>query len=426
MSSTHRYADSPRSFTTSPIDLLTDESYYEYSFTYWDVGDPFKVCKFPTRNDVVLPLPQVVLPPVSVDVQPVSEECPEDLDDNDLEEFEEEIGEEVQEVNYMLASVILCLRILMQLKRMQERIFVHQQIYRKSCTTQESFEYFPPFKDLTRYGVEANPGPKRNPRQTKRSKRPPNPKPIDTAQPNTSFMRGKNTVQPQSDIQWMSFSLGVQPFNNPGGPIVTENYYTNDGYDVLPGILTPTIPLINNKFALYKFCKVIRVEFEYIITNLEQFPVDVHFYSSGQSMAGIFSTRSNVDAMNTLNKNMWTTTLSEQYGKNSQVRAKINVIPWRALGDFREYMSSNDFSFTQSTNPARITHASLVLVGGGSTLGNGVMISTMLHFKFKFYDPVDLTAPLFRSLLDKTEVSSEDEVEINGIKYVKRRGQAIT
>jgi len=282
--------------------------------------------------------------------------------------------------------------------------------------------------DLCREGIEPNPGPltRQPPKRTRRKPKTRNRKKATNQNnpdlPHTNFMLPKQTVQRKSEMVEMSFALGSTTYNNPGGPIVVESYYTNDGFDVFPSILTPTIPLINNKFQLYKFCKVIGVQFEYVFTTLEQFPVDLYFFSSAQSMSAIFSSRSAVDTMATLRKPLWTGVLSEQYGKSSKLSVSIGVSPWRALGNKREYLSSNDFSFTQSSNPARLTHASLVAVSPTSTLSNGIIVRTFMNFKFLFYDPIDLTIPLLLSLKEPKEENTVDDQDIivNGICYKKK------
>lgn len=224
------------------------------------------------------------------------------------------------------------------------------------------------------------------------------------------------SVQQISEVANLTFQLGSTVFNNPGGNIIVEPFYTNDGYDILPSILTPAMQFINYKFTLYKYCKVINVRFILTFDNLEQAPIDLYFFTSAQNLASNFATRAAVNAQAATKKLLWTDVMSEQYGKKSQITMDKLVLPWATLGNKREYFSSNDFSFTQSSNPARITYAAWVACSPFSIIPTGVVVRTSLNFKLLFYDPLDLTSPQLN------ESSTDRPLSVNKDrgKFVKR------
>lgn len=261
-------------------------------------------------------------------------------------------------------------------------------------------------KDLTREGIEPNPGPRRNvSKNTQKQKRQPkkgnkNNKshfPLHVIQP-------RQTVQMNSCIRDLCFELSPSNFNNPGGPVVQENFYLNDLYDVLPTILTPTVQFLNYMFTLYKFGKVLSVEVVHTFNNLENNALSVYYFSSAQSLAASFSSKDAVVALAATAKLRWKDTCTEQYGKRSQIIMRKVLVPWMSLGNQLEYMSSNDFSFTQSTNPARFIHGAWVIIGPQSTISSGITVTTTLNFRVKFYDALDLVTPVFQAIPEPTPV----------------------
>jgi len=122
--------------------------------------------------------------------------------------------------------------------------------------------------------------------------------------------------------------------------------------------------------------------------------MDLYFFSSAQNLASTFPTRAALNAMTATRKLLWTDILSEQYGKKSQVTMDKVVNPWMALGNKLEYDSSNDFSFTQSSNPVRLTYGAWVISSPFAIIPVGIAVRTSLNFTLKFYDPLDIQSPL--------------------------------
>jgi len=285
-------------------------------------------------------------------------------------------------------------------------------VYDKPVNDAQGSKIFPQLniwvKDLTTEGVEPNPGPTRN-NKNKTTKNPRRRQPNKNKKSKnlelTSVQRPYppvQNVQKISEVADLSFQLGSQVFNNPGGSIIVEPFYTNDGYDILPSILTPAMQFINYKFSLYRYCKVIGVQFVLTFDNLEQTPMDLYFFSSAQNLASLFPTRAAINSQAATRKLLWTDVMSEQYGKKSQVIMDKVVLPWVALGNKQEYYSSNDFSFTQSSNPARITYAAWVISSPFSIIPTGVSVRTSMNFKLLFYDPLDIGSPLFETATTAT------------------------
>jgi len=254
-------------------------------------------------------------------------------------------------------------------------------------------------------GIEPNPGPD-NPPRRRGNYRKKQIKSVNKKKTKNKNLKAGETsmilrpippsqdVQKISDICNLTFQLGSTVFNNPGGSIITEPFYTNDGYDILPSILTPAMQFINYKFSLYRYCKVLSVRFIITFDNLEQTPMDLYFFSSAQNLASTFPTRAALNAMTATRKLLWTDILSEQYGKKSQVTMDKVVNPWMALGNKLEYDSSNDFSFTQSSNPVRLTYGAWVISSPFAIIPVGIAVRTSLNFTLKFYDPLDIQSPL--------------------------------
>jgi len=148
-------------------------------------------------------------------------------------------------------------------------------------------------------------------------------------------------------------------------------------------------------FTLYKFGKVLSCEVCHTFGNLEQNSLSLFYFTSAQSLAASFPTKDSVVNQASTRKIMWTDTITEQYGKKSQVTIRKTIVPWMALGNKLEYESSNDFSFTQSTNPARIIHSAWVAMSPLNTIPIGITVTTTLNFRVLFYDALDLPADLF-------------------------------
>jgi len=277
-------------------------------------------------------------------------------------------------------------------------------------------------------GIEPNPGPSGRKNGNKTKTKPKNrARPRKARPPNKSGetsmilrpLPPTQTVQKVSDVCNLTFQLGSTVFNNPGGSIITEPFYTNDGYDILPSILTPAMQFINYKFSLYRYCKVLSVRFIITFDNLEQSPMDLYFFSSAQNLASTFPTRAALNAMTATRKLLWTDILSEQCGKKSQVTMDKVVYPWMALGNKLEYNSSNDFSFTQSSNPVRLTYGAWVISSPFSIIPTGIAVRTSLNFTLKFYDPLDIQSPLLDPVPVPTPCPQSHCVPDKG-KYIRK------
>jgi len=260
-------------------------------------------------------------------------------------------------------------------------------------------------------GIELNPGP--NP--TVRAKRRGNYKKKavkKNKEKNETTMvvrppRPIQSVQKNSEMVELTYQSASTIFNNPGGSVISEVFNTNSVYDLLPTILTPTLQFVNYKFSLYKFAKVASIRFVVTFDNIEQFPIDVYFFSSAQSLTGLFATRSAVSNLAATRKLIWTDTISEQYGKKSQIIMDKTIYPWMAWGNKREYFSTNDFSATQSANPPKLTYGAWVLSSPFSTVSTGVAVRLSLNIKVLFYDALDIVtvldpAPPISSTLNKS------------------------
>jgi len=252
-------------------------------------------------------------------------------------------------------------------------------------------------------GIEPNPGPnptnrrrnnytkkkvkKRNATQTQRNHN----------QEITQIQRPfppSQSVQRNSEMVELTYQSASSIFNNPGGSVIFEGFNTNSVYDLLPTILTPTLQFVNYKFSLYKYAKVYSVRFVVTFDNTEQLPIDLYFFSSAQSLTGLFATRQAVSNLAATRKLIWTDTMSEQYGHKSQVIMDKVIHPWMAWGNKQEYFSSNAFSATQTANPPQLTYAGWVISSPGSVVPSGVAVRLSLNIKVLFYDALDIITVL--------------------------------
>jgi len=250
-------------------------------------------------------------------------------------------------------------------------------------------------RDLTRECVEPDPGPNNRTNRSKKRQGKNMRKQYKRNVPKMSLVRQPyQNVQELRKVANLSFVIGSTIFNNPGGPLIVEPFYTNDCFDVLPSILTPTMQFLNYMFTLYKFGKVLSVRFVLTFDNREDDPVDLYFFVSAQSLAASFATKASLDTQSATRKLLWSDTMTEKYGKKSQSLMSVNVKPSLTYGNKQEYMGENDWAFTQSSNPAKLTHGAWVARTPNSTFAGGLTVKTVLNFKVLFYDPIDLPAPV--------------------------------
>jgi hypothetical protein len=261
-------------------------------------------------------------------------------------------------------------------------------------------------QDLTICGdVEPNPGPRTKQMNSKkrsnrgkpknRNKNPQGQRNRQVHFPLHPYQPYQN-VQKNSEIKELTFVIPPEFFNNPGGPVVSQNFNLNDLFDVLPSILTPTVPFINYMFSLYRYGKVLSVTVSHTFANQENNQLSLYYFTSAQNLASSFPSKNAVVAQAGTRKLMWTDDMSEIYGKKSQSIMKKKLVPWMALGNKQEYMSSNDYSFTQSSNPVRIIYGAWVAISPLNTINAGLSITTVMNFKVKFYDALDLITPILQ------------------------------
>jgi hypothetical protein len=264
-------------------------------------------------------------------------------------------------------------------------------------------------RDLTVDGIEPNPGPynrrnnkknkkmnnKRKPQQRAQNRRNIGTRNIDRNEPGVrgnEFPLVKRMVQPTTLVQDFIFDIPSTPFNNPGGAIVGETYYSDDGYDWLSSILTDTMQFLNHLFKLYGKAKVLLFSPTFIFTNLEQTELDFYFFSSPESQTALSSSKAAIQSAAATGIYRGSKVMSEQYGKNSKITFRDAVKPGQVIGNPTQFRASDDFAFTQSSNPGRLTYYGWYAVSPINTIAAGLTRRVHIEARLFFYDMLTLSA----------------------------------
>jgi len=207
----------------------------------------------------------------------------------------------------------------------------------------------------------------------------------------------KTTVQPVSKIEDVVFAESVTIFNNPGGPIVSDVYLLNDGYDFKPTILTPTVQFLNYMFTLYAKAKVLWVDLDIEFGNLEQNPVDLYFFASPNNIVGSIASKVNLQNASATGICVWHEVMSEQYGKNSTVLMKKRILPSKCLGNKLEYNGSDAYSFTASSAAPILIYGAWFAATPNSILPTGITVKLTATLHTLFYDMKVINFPALSS-----------------------------
>jgi len=253
-----------------------------------------------------------------------------------------------------------------------------------------------------------NNGPRRRPRPKVR------PPPVT----NVISQYPKTTVQPVSKIEDLVFTIPTTKANNPGGPIVSDDFLLNDGYDFQPSFLTPTVQFMNYLFTLYSKAKVLYVDFLIEFGNLEQNPIDLYFFSTANNIVGSVSTLTELADLAGTGVCIWHQQMSEQYGKDSTVRFTKRIVPSKTLGNALEYNGSDDYSFTSSSGPPKLVYGSwyaaspLPIIPSGITVRITATLHTLFYnMKVLTFSPLsNANEPITRKKRDSSRYSSTQRI----------------
>jgi len=204
----------------------------------------------------------------------------------------------------------------------------------------------------------------------------------------------RNNLQPTTMVQDFIYDISSTPFNNPGGAITGEVFQSNDAFDWLTSILTNAMQFLNYKFKLYGRAKVLTFKIHLTFCNLEQTEIDFYFFSSPESLTSLFASKAAIEAAAATGICRGGRVMSEQYGKNSKITFCDTVKPGHVIGNMVQYRASDDFAFTQSSGPPRITNYGWLAVSPINTMATGFTRKVHIEARILFYDMLTLSANL--------------------------------
>jgi len=260
-------------------------------------------------------------------------------------------------------------------------------------------------RDLTREGIEPNPGPRNYPKmkknnvKRKRRNRKEAPRgPTKRREETNDFPLIRTRIQPNHIIQEFQYPLLSTPFNNPGGQIVSEIFYSNDAYDWLTSILTPEMQFLNRQFQLYGKGKVLTMEITFGFTNLEQVELDLSLFSSPESLTTIASSKTAIQSAMPTGIYRGGAIMSEQYSKGSKIIFSDSINIGNVVGNKFLWRASEDYSFSQSSGCPKNTYFGWFASTPLSTINTGLTRRVSIKANILFYDMLTLSANVFKKL----------------------------
>jgi len=206
------------------------------------------------------------------------------------------------------------------------------------------------------------------------------------------FPMVRRMVQPTTQIVDFVYDITSAPFNNSGGPIVGEVWYSDDPYDWLSSILTQVMQFLNRQFQIYGKGKVITFSPSFSFSNLEQNELDLFYFSSPESQTLLASGKAAIESAAATGIYRGSQVMSEQYGKNSKIIFRDSIHPGQVIGNTIQYKASDDFAFTQSSNPGRLTYYGWYAVSPLNTIPTGFTRRAHIEARILFYDMLTLSA----------------------------------
>jgi len=247
-------------------------------------------------------------------------------------------------------------------------------------------------RDLTRETIEPNPGPTRyRPKNMRRKRRLPqrnNPPQYPITRPMS--LQG---VQPPFRVVPINYELSSAIYSS-SGPVIIDVIQLNNAYDLLQSSFTQTIQFFNYMGALYGRLRVLSIKFFFTFDNQEQVPIDLFWFETPNNPVTSFATRQAVEAMAGTGNCVWRDTMSEQYGKKSQVTMIRKTGLGAILGNKAEYNADVDYTCTPLSGPTRQIYGVWVALIPLSSISTGFTFRLSAKLRIKFYDRNNITSPL--------------------------------
>jgi len=257
-------------------------------------------------------------------------------------------------------------------------------------------EYASPPADLTVDGdVEPNPGPRRKNVRPKNQQNNNNKKGRRVKRPTQIANRPRQNVQKQKQIVDLEYVEAITDYNNSGGPIVSGEYRFTDIFDIDPLILSRSVQFAQYLFDIYTYAKVLSVRVHYTFDNLEQHSLDIFTFHSTLPLTSSLGSRGQLESLAATALCIGHSTMSEQYGKRSQLNINFNLNSGRVLGNPQEFRALDDFSCTSSSGPSRPLYTSWAAFSSAGTISTGFSMRANITLRVLFYNPRSIPIPIF-------------------------------
>lgn len=207
----------------------------------------------------------------------------------------------------------------------------------------------------------------------------------------------KSVVQPFQQTKQLLYYELSSPYNNSGNLSVIANLQITNAYDENSAILSNSTQYLSYMGTLYARAKVVGVDTRATVSNLEQYAMDVGLFVSPNNLATSFGSRSACEAMLAGGTCVNRTTMSEQYGKRSQVTLRYRCHPGDILGSRLTYDAGDEFAFDPSSSgPAAPIYLVVGVFSPYSTMPNGFLLKLTISLVIRFYELKPLSTFLLK------------------------------
>lgn len=195
-----------------------------------------------------------------------------------------------------------------------------------------------------------------------------------------------SSIMPQRKRAVLRYLDGSTVRNNPGGSFLVYGMRINDLNDPDPGILSGVLSNFKEMMQFYGNYRVLTVQINWHVVNLETFPVSCGIVFSQTNLTGVIGSLS--DAQNAFENDFATPlrTISGNAGMN-RTNFRLPILQLSSLlGDSRQYHSDVNYSGIGLSTPTTPLWANfIVFAPTGSTLSNGYANNTTLYMDAEFF-----------------------------------------
>lgn len=288
-------------------------------------------------------------------------------------------------------------------------------------------------RDLTREGVEPNPGPRGRrgnaiiPRKQPKTIRRRPPQQLNKRPATASFFPASTSNVTNQSVQRntanvvLDYEELITDYNNAGGPIVAGEYRVGNIIDIDPLILSRAIQFVAYMFDIYQEAIVTKVYVEYVWDNLEQHALDVAVFAGFQPLLSSMGSRGSIESLLAGGLCIYHNTMSEQYGKKSQVMCRRRLNPANILGNPIHYRSNPQYSNTSSSGASNPLYVSWAVFSSLATIPAGFSFRARIKLQVKFFNKRPIISSLYYKSEDGTEYRSVIKIPAdNGPGYVAK------